>query len=127
MIGLTFQANLSSLREKLHKTERKNKNKHHNVNSNSTKHNDRGEKSTSALIMAIRKMYMGGHLKRDYAKYILLQSRDMMAELPSFYDVSLPVINDEFEERKLSKKRVTVSFFYAYFFSLCKRISPRSY
>ena len=115
MIGLTFQANLSSLGEKL--TKRKNENKNHNVNSNSTKHDDRGEKSNSALIMAIRKMYMGGHLKRDYAKYILLQSRDMMADIPSFYDVSLPAINDEFEERNLSKKRVTVSFNYFFHFA----------
>ena len=58
-------------------------------------------------INAIQKLYNGGHLNRDYAKYILTEGRDLMAKLPSFYNVSLPTIHD-YEKEKTSRKRSTV-------------------
>ena len=97
MIGFTLQTNISLLNDNFENAKR-NKNSHHKTEEN----------STIAITNAIRKMYNGGHLNRDYAKYILLQGRDMMAKLPSFYNVSLPKINNGFENRTLSKKRITV-------------------
>lgn len=98
MIGFTLQTNIS-LKNGNFDNAKRNKNSHYKTEEN----------STTAITNAIRKMYNGGHLNRDYAKYILLQGRDMMAKLPSFYNVSLPTIYDKFENRTLSKKRITVS------------------
>ena len=111
MIGFTFHANLSLLENdgNIEKRQR-------NTTSNSGQTHDDKVDNTTILIDAIRKMYNGGHLNRDYAKYILLQGRNMMAELPSFYNVSLPTKDDKLKDRKLSKKRITVRSF-RYFFS----------
>ena len=106
----TLHANLSLIEndENFKNAKRKQEKRHRNTKSNSQKkHDDRGDNIT-ILIDAIRKMYNGGHLNRDYAKYILLQGRDMMAKLPSFYNISLPKIYNDLEERSLSKKRITV-------------------
>ncbi|GFH55320.1 hypothetical protein CTEN210_11796 [Chaetoceros tenuissimus] len=110
MIAFTFHANLSSLLENDGNFKNANRKQeiHRNTKSNTRKHDGRIDNTTTVIIDAIRKMYNGGHLNREYAKYILLQGRDMMAKLPSFCNVSLPTIDDDFKKRNLSKKRITV-------------------
>ncbi|GFH48060.1 hypothetical protein CTEN210_04536 [Chaetoceros tenuissimus] len=108
MIGFTIHSNLSLIGKEGNFNKARGKKRQRSKRSNSLKHDDRplGENRT-IVINAIHKMYNGGHLNRDFAKYILLQGKDMMAKLPSFYNVPLPMIYD-YEERTLSKKRITV-------------------
>lgn len=117
MIGFTFHANLSLLEndDGNFSHAKRNQKRHRDKKSISQEEQDKRGENTTILMNAIQKMYNGGHLNRDYAKYILLQGRDMMAKLPSFYNVSLPMINDEFEERVLSKKRITVRSLFRHF------------
>ena len=109
MIGFTIHSNFSLIGKEGNFNETRGKKRQRSErNNNSLKHDDGplGENKTK-VINAIQKMYNGGHLNRDFAKYILLQGKDMMAQLPSFYNVPLPMI-DDYEERTLSKKRITV-------------------
>lgn len=112
MIGFTIHSNFSLIGKEGNFNEARGKKRQRSERDNSLKRDDGplGENKTKVTINAIQKMYNGGHLNRDFAKYILLQGKDMMAQLPSFYNVPLPMI-DDYEERTLSKKRITVRFY----------------
>lgn len=118
MIGFTIHSNFSLIGKEGNFNETRGKKRQRSERNNSLKHDDGplGENKTKVTINAIQKMYNGGHLNRDFAKYILLQGKDMMAQLPSFYNVPLPMI-DDYEERTLSKKRITVRSSIRFFFS----------
>ena len=112
IIGLSIRAlslflNLSHYYEEGDGSQRDSK---HNSKHTMNFHHEEEQKieNRTIWINAIQKMYNGGHLNRDYAKYILIQGRDLMEKLPSFYDVSLPPIHDFEGHEKASKKRITV-------------------
>ena len=128
MIGFTLHSNFSLIGKDVNFNAGKWKKRQRIERSNSLKHGDRrpqGENKT-IVVNAIQKMYNGGHLNRDFAKYILLQGKDMMAKLPSFYNVPLPMI-DDYEERTLSKKRITVRSSVRFFFSHQKTLLLTSF
>jgi hypothetical protein len=58
------------------------------------------------VIGAMQKMYHGDHLNKEYAKYIAEEGRDIMQRLPSFYNISLPMIRND--ENENDNKKITV-------------------